>query len=171
MQKKTNEQGIFRTITHMANDRTCTFITSLFYTTKDITFMPDWKKCFMPNMSGIVPWLCQEFRDASSVIWLAPNSGIKVAEFSVHKVISVHVTGEISPKRSRKWLKKQKKSSRKIREGAEKVNKILHASKQLNRIFKVAQKGQQNIFLLASYWVTWNERLRIACGFPAHWLL
>ena len=45
--------------------------------------------------------------------------------------------------------KEAKKSSRKIREGAEKVNKILHASKQLNRIFKVAQKGQQNIFLLA----------------------
>ena len=28
----------------------------------------------MPNMSGIVSWLCQEFRGASGVIWPTPNS-------------------------------------------------------------------------------------------------
>ena len=62
---------------------------------------------------------------------------ISVTEFSAHKGISVHVTGETSPKRSRKWPKKRKK-------GQQKLGKLLKKGQQ---DFKVTKKGQQNIFL------------------------
>ena len=72
-------------------------------------------------MSGVVAWLRQEFRGAFGIICLAPNSAHQdLAEFSAHKGILVHVTGETSPKRSRKWPKKEKRS-RKIRNVAKKM--------------------------------------------------
>ena len=59
----------------------------------------------------------------------------RAAEFSAHKGISVHATGEISLsslKMSRKWLKKQK--CQKLWELLKKVNKIFELTK-VNKMF------------------------------------
>ena len=49
-------------------------------------------------------------------------------EFSAHKGISAHVTGETSLKMSRKWPKKQKMSTKLVKL-LRKVNKIFEVTK------------------------------------------
>ena len=78
------------------------------------------KMHIMPNMSSVVVGLRWEIWGAMSIIWLALNSCIRVAEFSAHKGVSAHMAGETSPQNwSEKWPKKQKRSA-KISEVAKK---------------------------------------------------
>ena len=73
---------------------------------------------------------------------------MRVAEFSVQKGISAYVTGESSPKRSRKFQKKQKRCT-KVRKAAKKGRHNCLSCKKVNRIFQGTEKSQENILCKA----------------------
>ena len=122
------------------------------------TVPPDWKIIHvLPNMSGVVAWLRREFRGASGVIRLAPNSvhqshGILGAQENLgacgwwHSPKKVKKMGKQAEKvnKIRDVAKKGLKRSTKFSKFLENVNKVFQEAKNVRKYFSCAPSTAQS---------------------------